>query len=156
ALASLWYISDKATADLMTSFYQYEKTAGVTKAQSLRQAQLALLKSQEYRHPSYWAPYLLIGNWLEARQESWGHPSERIKRSASQCWSHCHRDARWRATWCSTAPRVHPAMQCSTTLPIPSSSGNRTARSRARICSTVSVRSISTSTRRRSSRRLPW
>jgi CHAT domain-containing protein len=64
ALASLWYISDKATADLMTSFYQNSKVAGASKAQSLRQAQLALLRSSEYRHPSYWAPYLLIGNWL--------------------------------------------------------------------------------------------
>ncbi len=64
ALASLWSISDKATADLMTGFYQNSKAPGVSKAQSLRQAQLVLLKSPEYRHPSYWAPYLLIGNWL--------------------------------------------------------------------------------------------
>lgn len=64
ALASLWSISDKATAELMTSFYQNSKSSGASKAQSLRQAQLALLKSPEYRHPSYWAPYLLIGNWL--------------------------------------------------------------------------------------------
>jgi CHAT domain-containing protein len=64
ALASLWYINDRATSELMSSFYQGLKTGGYTKAQALRQAQLALLQSQAYRHPSYWAPYLLIGNWL--------------------------------------------------------------------------------------------
>jgi CHAT domain-containing protein len=64
ALASLWSISDEATAALMGSFYKSRKAGGETKAQSLRDAQLALLQNPEYRHPSYWAPYLLIGNWL--------------------------------------------------------------------------------------------
>jgi CHAT domain-containing protein len=64
ALASLWSISDEATAALMGSFYQSRKSGGETKAQSLRDAQLALLQKPEYRHPSYWAPYLLVGNWL--------------------------------------------------------------------------------------------
>ena len=64
ALASLWSISDEATAALMGSFYKSRKAGGETKAQSLRDAQLALLRSPDYRHPSYWAPYLLIGNWL--------------------------------------------------------------------------------------------
>jgi CHAT domain-containing protein len=64
ALASLWSISDEATASLMGSFYKSRRTGGETKAQSLRDAQLALLRSPDYQHPSYWAPYLLIGNWL--------------------------------------------------------------------------------------------
>lgn len=64
ALASLWYISDQATTDLMTEFYKNMKSGSATKAQSLRSAQLALLKSEQYRHPTYWAPYLLIGSWL--------------------------------------------------------------------------------------------
>ena len=64
ALASLWSISDEATASLMGDFYKSRKTGGETKAQSLRDAQLALLHSPGYQHPSYWAPYLLIGNWL--------------------------------------------------------------------------------------------
>ena len=64
ALASLWSISDEATAALMGFFYESRKAGGVTKAQSLRGAQLALLKKPEYHHPSYWAPYLLVGNWL--------------------------------------------------------------------------------------------
>jgi CHAT domain-containing protein len=64
ALASLWSISDEATASLMGTFYKSRKAGGESKAQSLRGAQLALLRSADYQHPSYWAPYLLIGNWL--------------------------------------------------------------------------------------------
>jgi CHAT domain-containing protein len=64
ALASLWSISDEATASLMVTFYKSRKAGGETKAQSLQQAQLALLRSPTFSHPSYWAPYLLIGNWL--------------------------------------------------------------------------------------------
>jgi CHAT domain-containing protein len=64
ALASLWYISDKATANLMSAFYKDLRGGKQSKAQSLRNAQLALLKTNEFKHPTYWAPYLLIGNWL--------------------------------------------------------------------------------------------
>lgn len=64
ALASLWSISDEATASLMNSFYKSLKAGGESKAESLRDAQLALLHTAEFQHPSYWAPYLLIGNWL--------------------------------------------------------------------------------------------
>jgi CHAT domain-containing protein len=63
ALASLWSISDVATADLMRVFYQDWKSGGYSKAQSLRAAQLALLHSKRFSHPSYWAPYLMIGDW---------------------------------------------------------------------------------------------
>ncbi|MBP6505644.1 MAG: CHAT domain-containing protein, partial [Rhodoferax sp.] len=31
---------------------------------ALRQAQLTLLSDRRYRHPYYWSPFLLIGNWL--------------------------------------------------------------------------------------------
>jgi CHAT domain-containing protein/predicted negative regulator of RcsB-dependent stress response len=64
ALASLWSISDEATASLMRVFYKDIKAGASTKAQSLRDAQLALLNSNRFRHPSYWAPYLMIGDWL--------------------------------------------------------------------------------------------
>lgn len=64
ALASLWSINDEATASLMGTFYKSIKAGGETKAQSLREAQLAVLRSPGFSHPSYWAPYLLIGNWL--------------------------------------------------------------------------------------------
>ena len=64
ALASLWRISDLATAELMSYFYTELAKAGSTKASSLRHAQLALLEQDEFEHPSFWAPFLLIGDWM--------------------------------------------------------------------------------------------
>ncbi len=64
ALASLWYISDAATALLIENFYTALHTTTNSKAESLRKAQLALLNTEQFQHPSFWAPYLLVGNWL--------------------------------------------------------------------------------------------
>jgi CHAT domain-containing protein len=64
ALASLWYISDEATAQLIESFYTALQTNKSSKAESLQIAQLALLNTERFKHPSFWAPYLLVGNWL--------------------------------------------------------------------------------------------
>lgn len=62
-LATLWPVSDRSTADLMVEFYQELAKAGETKAEALRNAQLSLLKG-EYQHPYFWAPFVLVGNWL--------------------------------------------------------------------------------------------
>lgn len=64
ALASLWSIEDAATAQLVTEFYQKLQRKGVNKAQALREAQISLLTGEQYTHPAYWAPFILIGNWL--------------------------------------------------------------------------------------------
>ncbi len=64
AVATLWFISDAATAQLIEKFYQQLKLPSVSKAQALQQAQLKLIKSKRYKHPNYWAPFILIGNWL--------------------------------------------------------------------------------------------
>ncbi len=79
-MASLWTVDDSSTSQLMRKFYSELATAKVTKAQALRQAQLALLKNiasggseargveqtedtaKRYDHPYYWAPFILIGN----------------------------------------------------------------------------------------------
>jgi CHAT domain-containing protein len=63
AIASLWSINDRATSQLMTTFYHRLRVSHESKAQSLRAAQVALLTTPRYSHPSYWAPFLLIGNW---------------------------------------------------------------------------------------------
>ncbi len=61
-VATLWSVDDRSTAELMSQFYQELKNNTVTKAEALRRAQLALLS--EYEIPYFWAPYLLVGNWL--------------------------------------------------------------------------------------------
>ena len=64
ALATLWFINDQATSILVSDFYQQLKNPGVSKARALQQAQINMLADRRYRHPGYWSPFLLIGNWL--------------------------------------------------------------------------------------------
>ncbi|MBW4442625.1 MAG: CHAT domain-containing protein [Plectolyngbya sp. WJT66-NPBG17] len=65
-LATLWSVNDNSTADLMTEFYRSlsQQKQNMSKAESLRQAQLKLLKDPNYQHPFYWSPFILIGHWL--------------------------------------------------------------------------------------------
>lgn len=63
-IASLWNVNDQSTALLMAQFYQSLSTDEITRAEAIRQAQLALLKTPEYQLPLFWSPYVLIGNWL--------------------------------------------------------------------------------------------
>ncbi|MDJ0736413.1 MAG: CHAT domain-containing protein [Nostocaceae cyanobacterium] len=63
-LATLWPVNDEATANLMGRFYKELSNTKQSKAQALRNSQLALLKDPNYEHPLYWAPYILVGNWL--------------------------------------------------------------------------------------------
>jgi len=64
AMASLWQISDAATVEIIDTFYAEVTTKGVSKAKALQLAQLKLIAQPRFRHPNYWAPFLLIGNWL--------------------------------------------------------------------------------------------
>ena len=63
-LATLWSVNDRATSKLMSDFYQELSSKHLPKAEAVRQAQLTLLSNRWYRHPFYWAPYVLLGNWL--------------------------------------------------------------------------------------------
>lgn len=90
AIASLWPVSDGGTQELMTNFYKALRVEGMTKAEALQQAQIALitgnqidassgerfsfrprhpdspetLSNSRLSHPYYWAPFILIGNGL--------------------------------------------------------------------------------------------
>ncbi|MCP4106735.1 MAG: CHAT domain-containing protein [Desulfobacteraceae bacterium] len=64
AIATLWFVDDKATYLAVSEFYKHLKTPGVSKAKALQAAQKKLIAQSDYRHPAYWAPFLLIGNWL--------------------------------------------------------------------------------------------
>lgn len=64
ALATLWFINDKATSDLVTDFYRQLQNPTVSKAEALQLAQQKLLQHPIHKHPGYWSPFLLINNWL--------------------------------------------------------------------------------------------
>jgi CHAT domain-containing protein len=64
ALATLWSVNDRATADLVIEFYSQLHDPGRSRAEALQHAQVKLLRTRHYRHPSYWAPFLLISSWL--------------------------------------------------------------------------------------------
>ena len=63
-LATLWKVDDKAASLLIAQFYQNIGTGEMTKAQALRNAQKKLIRDRKFEHPEFWAPFLLIGNWM--------------------------------------------------------------------------------------------
>lgn len=60
-VVSLWMAEDRTTATFMQHFYQALQR-GQPVHQALRTAQLTLL--YKYRHPYYWAPFIVTGNPL--------------------------------------------------------------------------------------------
>src|SRR5262249_18745096 len=58
-VVSLWRASDASTAALMAEMYKHIR-AGSTKRAALRTAQIRV--KQDYAHPYYWAPFVLMGN----------------------------------------------------------------------------------------------
>ena len=64
ALATLWFIDDEATSQLISEFYRQLKDPMISKAVALQRAQLKIQKEANHTHPSFWSPFLLINNWL--------------------------------------------------------------------------------------------
>jgi CHAT domain-containing protein len=67
-IVSQWKVSAESTTELMLTFHENFKAgienqvATTTKAELLQQAGLKLLKTQKYRHPFYWAGFIMVGN----------------------------------------------------------------------------------------------
>lgn len=62
-VASQWKVESSSTTEFMLEFHrQMVSNKKITKAEALRRASLKLLKSSKYRHPSYWAPWILVGD----------------------------------------------------------------------------------------------
>lgn len=72
ALASLWYVDDAFTQELVAKFYDNLRSlraapkgqSQMSKAEALQKAQKALINQNKKIHPAQWAPFILIGNWL--------------------------------------------------------------------------------------------
>ncbi|WP_049561314.1 CHAT domain-containing protein [Limnoraphis robusta] len=62
-IASLWSLNDQSATEFMGHFYE-QLIQGKSRAEALRQAQLAFLKEKNrYDAPLFWAPYILVGDW---------------------------------------------------------------------------------------------
>lgn len=64
ALATLWEVDDQSATEIVQEFYNSLSQGTHSRARSLQRAQLQLIHSGSNPHPSHWAPFLLIGNWL--------------------------------------------------------------------------------------------
>ena len=64
-VASLWAADDSASARLIEEFYsQLKRNPGIPVAEALGRAQRTMIESEPFlfRHPGFWAPFLLIDN----------------------------------------------------------------------------------------------
>jgi CHAT domain-containing protein len=65
-VVSQWRVNSASTARLMENFYQVTARQsdlnGRNKSQAIREASLRLLKDRRYRHPFYWAGFVLVSS----------------------------------------------------------------------------------------------
>jgi CHAT domain-containing protein/tetratricopeptide (TPR) repeat protein len=59
-VVSLWNVVDVHTPDFMLDFYE-EMDSRHDKSRALQKAKLDLISKSRYAHPSFWAPFILIG-----------------------------------------------------------------------------------------------
>ena len=73
-VASLWEVDDRATAFLMTDFYDSMFQKGMSPAAALRSAKLNTMKDTRWSKPYYWAGFVLQGeftNRIVVERHSW-------------------------------------------------------------------------------------
>lgn len=74
AIASLWSVTDESTSEMVKTLYTNYRQAGMSIAEALQTAQIRMINAKKlpsseninplYDHPAYWAPMIVIGNWL--------------------------------------------------------------------------------------------
>ena len=64
-ISSLWKVDDEATCELMKRFYVNLWQRKLGKLESLRQAQLSMLRdvNPKFRRPVSWGAFVLDGAW---------------------------------------------------------------------------------------------
>jgi len=60
-VVSQWSVDAASTAEVMIRFHRHLR-AGSTKSAALRNASAELMRDPRYRHPFYWAPFIVIGD----------------------------------------------------------------------------------------------
>ena len=65
-VVSQWKISSASTSEFMTTFYQNlhsdNQRVNRNKAEAIRKAELTLMRDNRYRHPFFWAGFVMIGS----------------------------------------------------------------------------------------------
>jgi CHAT domain-containing protein/Tfp pilus assembly protein PilF len=59
---SLWPVTDQGAKELMIEYYRALQR-GEGRSEGLRQVQLRMLRSEQWRHPFYWAAFIQSGEW---------------------------------------------------------------------------------------------
>jgi CHAT domain-containing protein len=59
--ASLWPVNEQATSDLMIEFHRQRRLANKSAGGALQAAEIKLSESAAFKHPFYWAPFILVG-----------------------------------------------------------------------------------------------
>lgn len=72
-VASLWRVSDRASAELMRRFYEGLIERKRTPGEALRFAQMGMMKDPRWSGVENWASFLFSGDW---RITPWGPGSE--------------------------------------------------------------------------------
>jgi CHAT domain-containing protein len=62
-VATQWKVDSEPTKDLMIAFHRNRKGFGLTSTESLRQAQLTVLRNGPTQSPYYWAAFSLFGGY---------------------------------------------------------------------------------------------
>lgn len=62
-VVSLWGVRDQATSELMRRFYELVVDEDLKPSAALRAAQLSMLEGPRFKSPSYWASFVLQGDW---------------------------------------------------------------------------------------------
>jgi CHAT domain-containing protein/Flp pilus assembly protein TadD len=64
-VSSLWKVDDDATHRLMETFYRNMLENGLPPARALRESQISLMTSGQYKSPFYWAAFTVSGRYNE-------------------------------------------------------------------------------------------
>ena len=61
-LVTHWAVESQSAMQLTTlTFEAYKSKPGISRSQALRQAMLQVMQQEDFNHPTYWAPYALVG-----------------------------------------------------------------------------------------------